>query len=352
MRRRRYLGACASLVGGATAGCLSGFTGDDGPAAPPTVTDRPDAVYVPSHVEGMNMAGTGAAGELKVALSYSFPHRFWLITGTNRKLVEIREQDTVHLMATVWDPETGVVVPTGNVSASVRKGGETVVDKQMWPMLSQNMGVHFGDNVALDGDGTYETEVSVDPVSARTTGAFADRFGAKASTTIEFEFTESKLNEVLFERLDDRAGERDAVDPMEMMPVARAPERSALPGSVVGEAERGDAVLLATMLDAPPEGVDGSGAYLAVSPRTPYNRFPLPFATLSATVIRDGETAFDDHLPSTFDPDLGIHYGATVDELQSDDEVTLSVGAPPQLARHEGYETAFLEMPDATLTVS
>jgi hypothetical protein len=59
---------------------------------------------------------------------------------------------------------------------------------------------------------------------------------------------------------------------------------------------------------------------------------------------------YDDTLTRTLDPDLGFHYGAPV-ALESGDEVTLSVSTPPQVARHEGYERAFLEMPDVTLTV-
>ena len=324
-----------------------------GPAVPPVVSDRPDAVYVPSHVEGMKMAGMGTAGDLKVALSYSYPHRFWLVTGTNRRKVAIRSKDSVHLMVSLWDPETGVVPPSGSVSTTITRDGESVAEKRMWPMLSQNMGFHFGDNVALSGDGTYDVEVSVDPVGARRTGAFTDRFDSQATTTTRLEFSRSNLQEVMFKPFDDRKGERDAVAPMEMdmMPIATSPSRADLPGTVVGEATSGDAVFLATALESPPEGVDASGTYLAVSPRTPYNRYPLPFMTTSATVTRDGDSVFDGDLRATVDPDLGLHYGAVVGELSSGDELSLSVGVPPQLARHEGYEMAFFEMPSMTMTV-
>jgi len=91
--------------------------------------------------------------------------------------------------------------------------------------------------------------------------------------------------------------------------------------------------------------------YLAVSPRTPYNRFPLPLMSLSATLSRDGEAVFDDYLYEWLDPDLGVHYGAVVDGVETGDELTISVDTPPQVSRHEGYETAFLNMPDATLTL-
>jgi uncharacterized protein involved in high-affinity Fe2+ transport len=354
MRRRRYLGALSALATGATAGCLGELTGGGRSTPVPTVADRPDAVYVPPHVHGMQMAGMGTAGDLKVGLSYSFPHRFWLITGTGTEQVTVREQDSVHIMVSLWDPETGAVPPAGSVSTTLTRNGETVADKRMWPMLSQNMGVHFGDNVALDGDGTYQVEVSVGPVGVRRTGAFAGQFGATASTTIEMAFSQSELEEVMYRQFEDRAGERDAADrmEMEMLPLAEAPVRGTLPGSLVGETTSGDAVFLATTLPSPPDGVDGEGTYLAVSPRTPYNRYPLPLMTVSGTLTRDGETAFDDALPATLDPDLGLHYGADVGELAVGDELSLSVGVPPQLARHEGYETAFLEMPSMAMSVS
>ncbi|MDX1748477.1 MAG: hypothetical protein R3324_21300, partial [Halobacteriales archaeon] len=64
-----------------------------------------------------------------------------------------------------------------------------------------------------------------------------------------------------------------------------------------------------------------------------------------------GSTRFDGPLQATLDPDLGYHYGAAVPSLSSGDSVTVTVDGPPQVARHEGYEMAFLEMPPVTLTV-
>jgi len=57
-------------------------------------------------------------------------------------------------------------------------------------------------------------------------------------------------------------------------------------------------------------------------------------------------------LTRTLDPELGYHYGAALPEsLASGDELTLTVDTPPQLARHEGYERAFLQMDPAAITV-
>ncbi|PSP80039.1 hypothetical protein BRC81_02245 [Halobacteriales archaeon QS_1_68_20] len=353
MNRRAFLRAGTAVATAATvAGCLDGLLGEGESREPPLVEDRPDAVYVPTHVDGMEMAGMASAGPYKLALSYSFPHRFWRIDGSDAEKVSVEDDDTVHLMGTLWDVDTKIVPPAGNLSMTVRKDGEVVDDRRMWPMLSQTMGFHFGDNVSLDGDGTYEIEVSVDPLGARTTGAFQGRFEEAVSTTVEVEYSERVLNETQVQMLDDRQGERDAVPPMEMdMPVSQLPAKANLEGELVGEGTSGDGVFLATVPSSTPRGVDGDGQYLAVSARTPYNRYPLARMALSGTVRRNSETVFDGALAASLDPDLDYHYGAAIDGLQSGDEVTLSVGAPPQVFRHEGYETAFLEFEDVHFTV-
>jgi len=354
MNRRRFLQTSVGIATVASAGCLSslGFETTTARAAPPLLEDRPDAVYVPTHVEGMAMAGMADAGPYRCALTYSYPHRFWLVTGRETQLVEIDGEDSLHLMVSCWDAETGVVPPNGSVSMTIDRNGETVVEKPPWPMLSQNMGVHFGDNVALPGEGAFDVSVELGPLQTRRTGAFADRFEASASAEFTLEFDRADLEELSYMRLDDRAGERGAVDPMqmEMMQIAQLPTAADLPGRAIGEATSGDGRFLVRALEMPPEGVDGEGPYLAVSARTPYNRYPLPFMSLSATVERGGKTGFDGALTPTLDPDLDYHYGAAVGRLESGDVITLDPGAPPQVARHEGYETAFLELSEMTLT--
>jgi len=356
MNRRRFLHVGGGLVATAsTTGCLSGlgFRTRTVGGAPPVVANRPDAVYVPSHVEGMKVVGTAGAKSLRCALAYSYPHRFWLVTGRRRERVSIRSEDSVHLMATLWDAETGVVLPAGSLALDVTKDGESVASKPPWPMLSQTMGFHFGDNFSLPGDGTYEVEARVGALDLRRTGAFRDRFGEPASVSFDVEFSESALSAISYERLDDGKGQRGALDPMAMgmVPSSRLPAKADLPGSFLGSVRSGDGAFLVTALDAPPDGVDAPGPYLAVSARTPYNGYPLPLAAMSGTVERDGETVFDGPLAATLDPSLGYHYGTTVERLRPGDLLTLSVDAPPQVARHEGYETAFLEMPPMALTV-
>jgi len=108
-------------------------------------------------------------------------------------------------------------------------------------------------------------------------------------------------------------------------------------------------------LESAPEGVEGGGdsPYLYVSARTPYNRMIVPAMAVTGTLDRGGGTVFEGEFVRTLDPDLGYHYGAALGDaaVESGDALTLRVPTPPQVARHEGYETACLEMPPVEVTL-
>ncbi|WP_135365622.1 DUF7350 domain-containing protein [Halosimplex halophilum] len=372
MNRRRFLhsatGAAAVSVG--LAGCLGGddatetAPADPGPTtepprsptADPTATPTPDGpggVYVQSFRETMVLSGTATAGDYRVALLLAVPHRFWTVTLDERSVTEIEDGDDVHLMATVWDPETRTVLPGANLSVEVTRDDELVTQEVIYRMLSQRMGFHYGGNFRLDGDGTYTARLGVGGVSARTTGAFAGRFDESATIPVEFEWSKRVRERLKTEQLD-QAGQRGALRPMEMgeLPQPRAPKPADLPGAVLGTGRSDDAKLVTLQLPAADADRFTDGRpYLAVSARTPFNRLVLPAMGLSASVARGGETVFERSLDATLDPELGHHYGAALPErVRSGDEVTLSVGTPPQLSRHEGYERAFLQMDPATVT--
>jgi hypothetical protein len=229
-----------------------------------------------------------------------------------------------------------------------------VSQEVIYPMLSQPMGFHYGANFGLGGDGSYTVTVSVGGVSTRRTGSFVDRFDEPASADVAFDYSRSTRDGLRFENTPDRAGSAAAVEPMEMMaPNAVAPAETDLPGDVLGTGSTGDAVLVVGRLEAPPEGVDGEGPYLYVSARTPYNRMVVPAMAVEGTLARDDGAVFEGEFVRTLDPDLGYHYGAALGgtAVESGDSLTLRVPTPPQVARHEGYETAFLEMPPVEVTL-
>lgn len=228
--RRAFL-AGAAAGAASLAGC-GGLIRRRGGGEPPLVKNRPDAVYVPSHVEGMEMIGMPAkTATYGVALSFTFPHRFWLVRGGETTRVAPGDTD-VHLMATVWDRETGVVLPDPAPHVEVRRDGETVTETTLWPMLSQPMGTHFGDNVTLDGDAGYDLRVTLGPpTTPRLTGsAYPDH---PESFTAGFEFSTSRLETIGVRNLDDRQGRRGAIDvmQMEMLPDLQAPPADGLPGA-------------------------------------------------------------------------------------------------------------------------
>ena len=374
MRRREYLAlgtALASGVGAVAARSTGASEGEPQETGTTTATttageettasgrqtttraERPDGVYVQSFVESMSMQGTAQAGDYEVAVMYTIPHVFWTLTGSELSRHARRQSDSVHLMAIVWDPETGTVLPEAGVSIEIRQGDSLVSQEVIYPMLSQRMGAHYGANFQLPGDGTYSVNVSIGGMDIRRTGAFSGRFGEGASATVELAFNEQTRSQISIREVE-QADQPGAVRPMQMgsVPIGRAPKKGQLPGTVAGTATSDDATLVVTRLTADQADPLADGRpYLAVSARTPYNRLVLPMMGLEATVTRGNRTVYDGRLRRTLDPRLNYHYGAPVDSLQSGDEVTLQVTVPPQVARHEGYETAFLQMGETSVTL-
>ena len=350
VNRRRFLAVAGATAASGLAGC-AGFSTTTYNSQPALVENRPDAVYVPSHVEGMAMVGMADAGDAKVAVTYSYPHRFWTVEQDGGKFVteqvQIREDDTAHLMATVWDPESGVVLPNTGLSMEIRNDDGLVSQEVVYPMLSQQMGVHYGGNFPLAGDDIYDLTVSIGAPNLKRFGTLANRFTEPATATVSFDYREGARNEIEFTVFEEgRQGQRDAIPPMSMdgMPVGRVP--SSLPGTALGEATIGNLVLRGSVVDADRFGDD---PYLVVTAATPYNDLVVPGMALSARVPGGGTAAFAGELQAGLDPEVGVHYGAPL-AGRPEGRVELTVDVPPQVARHEGYETAFLETGTVSLS--
>jgi len=371
--------AVAGCVGGDDTGDGNGGdedTGDGGtekngggvPDQIPYVEDPPAAVYTPSHRDPFLMQSPVTAGDYALLPHFSYPHRFWLVDGDETEEVLPTLDDSTHLMVAFWDRETGELLPVdAGATLSVSRDGEPVETVAPWPMLSQTMGFHFGDNIPLSGDGTYTVEVTVNPIEeVRKTGAFEGRFEETRTATFEFEWTDDRRRSLVddIEYLEeDRWGEPGALEPMrhgEMgdgdtntdggmnmgdIPPPSLPRAEEYPGTDLGVHESGDASFVVRYLKNS-RLASGDSGYLVVSPRTPYNRLPLPDMSLSLSLSGD-----ETELTQTLDDELGVHYGGSVD-LSSGEQFELLVDGPPQIARHRGYETAFLEMPPMSVEVN
>jgi len=407
--RRRVLTTAATLGAAGLAGCAGttdGFgdatgtprtaTDEEGGAGPTLqrVADPPEAVYVPTHFEGTRRLDPVRAGPYEVVPMVTYPHRFWTVTGETVAETTPSSAD-VHLMVAVRDPETGVGLPveTG-LELTVAREGESGSTHAPWPMVSQEMGFHFGDNVPLGPDGTYEVSVRVGAVDATLTGEFAGRFDepGRGSFTFEFddEYRSAVVGDIAYLPETDR-GRRGALAPMASdvdrgdgadaaehedgthphlsvdawdggvgeawygtfrRPTAATalPPVEALPGTVQGAPTSGDAVFATTLLGADSRfGDEADGPYLAVSPRTPYNRSTLPMTGLAYELARDGAVVASGDLRSTLDPELGYHYAASPPSVADGDELTVTVDTIPQVARHAGYQTAFRGMEPVNL---
>jgi len=104
---------------------------------PPIAADRPDAIYIPAIIEGMRPVGMVEVGPLTVMVSYSYPHRFYRITGEERRVVPVGATDSIHLMLSVTATATGVpiVVPSG-VTVAIDRGDRLITEEVVYPMIS------------------------------------------------------------------------------------------------------------------------------------------------------------------------------------------------------------------------
>ncbi|MFB6362406.1 MAG: hypothetical protein ABEH59_13940 [Halobacteriales archaeon] len=359
MRRRQflaYLGAAASL---SLAGCSSGPAGTEASsptaaaATPSPSQSESEGAYVPSHRDMMEMIGMQRDGRLLVTLSYTLPHEFFVVTGTRTNKTSVQSGDTMHLMTQVMDRETGVVAPGVEPTVTIWKDGERVTANQPWPMLSEPMGFHFGDNIAEAGTATYRFEVALNRPSGALSDDVADVF-TDETVTFETEFDPASSAELGFQSTGDDAGSPGAIAPMqmEMMTVPQQPTYGSMPIEVTDPQITDDvAVSVGTHGDPASLGFSEGDRALVAATQSRYNRYPLGFMGVRATVTRDGEEVFAGDLTSAVSGELGHYYGAGVPPLDSGDTVELEFTTPPQIARHRGYEKAFLELEPLTYTL-
>ncbi len=161
----------------------------------------------------------------------------------------------------------------------------------------------------------------------------------------EFDYREEKRNKISFNTFPGKQGYRGAVPPMEMeeLPLSQAPTKEKMEGDILGTTTSGDARFLISVINSDEIGLEG-GKYLIVSPRTPYNTFIIPMMSLSDSLSRNGEIILETSLTPSLHKNINYHYGGIIDSINTGDTLTIIIQTPSQVARHEGYETAFIDM--------
>ncbi|ELY94934.1 hypothetical protein C482_17713 [Natrialba chahannaoensis JCM 10990] len=366
MRRRDALAAGGSLVGTLstmlTAGCLDFETLRREDAWRELIVDPPGGIYVPPKIDGILEYDSETESGLEISLSAMRPHSFWTGAGTERARADLRSHHTLHLMASVRDAESEVAVPTTvttriehadsgdstdspDATDTANTAADTVDQRTPWPMRSQRMGFHYGDNISLPGEGTYKATIRLDPPTIHLADEFADRIDQPVTITIQFEYNPAAIDVLERTLLDEGEGrgERRALEFMGHASEPVSPTSSAVAHSATGD----DIVVTLGRADVSDGAQVSSEAtedtQLAIGVRTRYNRYPVPFAGLSVESVRDGGRQYITEAQETIDPDRGHHYRAGFEEgiLESADELAVSLDVPPQVALHEGYETAF-----------
>jgi hypothetical protein len=93
---------------------------------------------------------------------------FVIFNGTSERMIKPGPKSSFHLMVMLNDAHTGVPLPYASVWATIRKAGKVVYDERQWPMISEYMGPHYGNDVSLPGGGDYQLSLLVSPpISAR-----------------------------------------------------------------------------------------------------------------------------------------------------------------------------------------
>ncbi len=93
---------------------------------------------------------------------------FVVFNGQREQTEKVPKHVSFHLMVTLNDDRSHEPIPYASVWATITRGGKVVYDERQWPMLSEYLGPHYGNNVALPGPGTYKVSLLISPpVAAR-----------------------------------------------------------------------------------------------------------------------------------------------------------------------------------------
>jgi hypothetical protein len=146
---------------GAVAGSNSAMPGMSGGTA--TVVN---AKGVPTPVP-VRTIGSGYWREMQIQAEEMTPVPFYVDNGSSFSEVKPTKSTSFHLMVMLSDRRTHVAIPYATVWAEIFKDNKLVYNERQYDMLSEYMGPHYGNDVALPGPGTYTLKLLVTaPVAA------------------------------------------------------------------------------------------------------------------------------------------------------------------------------------------
>jgi hypothetical protein len=152
--------ASSSAAAGASGGSMAGM--NMGPAE-----DKAISVDGIKPVPTQTLATADWQG-MKIVARATTAVPFVIFNGTSERMIKPGPKSSFHLMVMLNDAHTGVALPYASVWATIRKAGKVVYDERQWPMISEYMGPHYGNDVSLPGGGSYQLSLLVSPpISAR-----------------------------------------------------------------------------------------------------------------------------------------------------------------------------------------
>jgi len=115
----------------------------------------------------MHLLGSDTWQGMTVELASMPPQPFTIFEGQQTKPVIPTGKDSVHLMAVLADAQSHERIPYASCWVTVTDStGKIVFDGGLWPMISRDVGTHYGTNVALPGPGRYSVRLRVGPPQA------------------------------------------------------------------------------------------------------------------------------------------------------------------------------------------
>lgn len=161
-------------------------TPSNGAGSPGSLDESMNMEMGPDAPVAMQSLGAQNWQGMRVELATMGPSSFTLFQGTDTEAVTPSDEQNLHIMAVLSDEKSGERIPYASCWITVRnESGKIVADERLWPMLSRDMGTHYGINVALPEAGTYNVELRVDPPQAARHPEYTDVW--THSETFDFE---------------------------------------------------------------------------------------------------------------------------------------------------------------------